>query len=172
VWKIKSRLYGVALFHRADERVSRSGQTFLAPFQAKLAETAATFSASVASSEIFHENFSSAEDKSDRPSNISLARYNAAGARGGRETARHARGGGYAGVGHVSDECFTSLNFVCFRSQHVGAVNSKLSAWFRVSALRVFAIAVLTTPPPPIPPPARPISPFRLTEVRGKAAGY
>lgn len=79
----------------------------------------------------------------------------------------------YRGVGHVSGECFTSLNFVCFRSQYVGAVNSKLFAELRVSALRVFAIAVLTTYPFPFHPPysivqsARPS--FRLTEVRGKA---
>jgi len=32
------------------------------------------------------------------------------------------------GGGGVSGECFTSLNFVCLRSQYVGAVNSKLSA--------------------------------------------
>lgn len=51
---------------------------------------------------------------------------------------------------------------MCFRSQYVGAVNSKLSAWLRVSALRVFAIAVLTTPLPyrPCNPPA----PFRRSE--------
>lgn len=76
----------------------------------------------------------------------------------------------YRGLGHVSGECFTSLNFVCFRSQYVGAVNSKLSAELRVSALRVFAIAVLTTFPS-ILSTYRAIRPslFRLTEVRGKA---
>lgn len=86
------------------------------------------------------KNFSNAEDAV--PSNISLARYNDGGQAGGGEVAK----GVHAGVGHVSGECFTSLNFVCFRSQYVGAVNSKLSAGLRVSALRVFAIAVLTTP--------------------------
>jgi len=41
------------------------------------------------------------------------------------------RGGGWwweGDTGRVSGGCFTSLNFVCLRSQYVGAVNSKLSA--------------------------------------------
>lgn len=42
----------------------------------ELAETAATFSAA-RRREIFHANFPEAKDGPDRPSNISLARYNA-----------------------------------------------------------------------------------------------
>lgn len=82
------------------------------------------------------------------------------------------------GVGHVSAECFTSLNFVCFRSQYVGAVNSKLSAELRRFGVARFCDRGFNDLPLPPTPPVlstyrreirRPPSPFRLTEVRGKA---